>query len=419
MKLHMGIIKLEINIAEIKSALEEIKFNRLKIFDNLANEVKSAFKTSIEELLNSEITIFLGNSEELDNKKNGYALREYVFKGIGAISLKVPRDRNGKFSSSIIPKHEQIDPRVKEDIAVLHLAGLSTRTLSLLSNRLLGASVSPDTVSKSLGAISDKALKWLERPIEQNYWALYIDGTYFKVKRKDGVEREPNLIVVGIDDKNRKSILAIEHGFKENIDSWRSVFEGLQKRGLNTSHVKIGIMDGLPGLEGLFKDIFINAVTARCWSHSLRNALLKTPKRYQDKFKKDLYSVMYASDATTGRDCFKVLKNTYESECQRAVACIEKDLDSLLVHLQFDPEFHISLKTTNPIERVNKEFKRRTKTMETVGEATLRCILAFTALRLELGWMSKSAKIPGFKSLHDFNQKRMNQIEDAIDKLLH
>jgi len=419
MKLHMEMIKLEINIAEIKSAIEEVKLNRLKVFDRFTNEVKSAFKAGIEELLNSEITLFLGSSDELNNKRNGYISREYVFKGIGAISIKVPRDRNGKFSSSIIPKNEQIDPRVKEDIAVLHLAGLSTRTLSLISNRLLGSSVSPDTVSKSLGLISDKAIKWLERPITENYWALYVDGTYFKVKRKDGVEREPNLIVVGIDENNKKSILAIEHGFKENIDSWKSVFENLQRRGLKTSHVKIGIMDGLPGLENLFKDIFINASTARCWSHSLRNTLLKTPKRYQDKFKKDLYTVMYANDVTSGKECFKVLKSTYESECQRAVACIEKDLDSLLVHLNFDPDFHISLKTTNPIERVNKEFKRRTKTMETVGESTLRCILAFTALRLELGWLSKSAKNPGFKGLQNYNQKRVNQIEDAIDKLLH
>ena len=89
-----------------------------------------------------------------------------------------------------------------------------------------------------------------------------------------------------------------------------------------------------------------------------------------------------------------------------------------MVHLSFDPSFHLALKTTNPIERINKEFKRRTKTMETVGEATLRNILAFTALKLEMGWMAKSANSASLKSLQNFNEKRMNLIETTMDQLL-
>jgi transposase-like protein len=153
MKIQMGMIKLDINIAEIRKSIVDFKANRLKVFDELTSEFKTAFSKTIEEILESEITVFLGNSMENDNRRNGYSIREYCFKGIGTIAFKVPRDRKGKFSSEIIPKHEQIDPRLKEDIAVLHLAGLSTRTLSLISKRVLGTPVSADTVSKSLSLI--------------------------------------------------------------------------------------------------------------------------------------------------------------------------------------------------------------------------------------------------------------------------
>ena len=414
----MGLIKIDINLAEIKTLYTELKENRIKIFESIHQEFKAAFKRTFEELLKSEITFFLGDPAEELNKRNGFTVRDYVFKGIGKISLKIPRDRMGNFKSCLVPKHEQIDPRIKEDIAVLHLAGLSTRTLALISKRVLGSTISSDTVSRSLSLISDKALKWLERPIERRYWALYVDGTYFKVKRKAGVEREPNLVVMGIDENNRKSILAIEHGFKEDLENWRALFESLKRRGLDSSFVKIGIMDGLPGLEELFKDVFPNAITARCWCHSMNNALLKTPTGLRDKFKSDLLKVMYASNESLARAHFGALRALFGDSCPRAVKCIEKDLDSLLVHLSFDPSFHLALKTTNPIERINKEFKRRTKTMETVGEATLRNILAFTALKLEMGWMAKSANSASLKSLQNFNEKRMNLIETTMDQLL-
>ncbi len=418
MTLQMGLIKIEINLAEIKKTIQEVKTNRVKVFEYIAKEFKEAFKNTFEELLESEITFFLGNPSEVFNKRNGYSVRDYTFKGIGSISLKIPRDRLGKFKSEIIPKSEQIDPRLKEDIAVLHLAGLSTRTLSLISKRVLGTQVSADTVSSSLDLISDKALKWLERPLEGKYWALYMDGTYFKIKRKAGVEREPNLVVMGIDENNKKSILAIEHGFKENIENWRGVFESLKKRGLDSSFVRIGIMDGLPGLEELFKEMFPNSSPARCWCHSMNNALLKTPSKLRDKFKIDLQRVMYASEERLARAAFEALKRTFNNSCQRAVGCIEKDLTSLLVHLKFDPSFHTALKTTNPIERINKEFKRRTKTMETVGESTLRCVLAFTALKLEMGWMGRSVNSTSMNILKSFNEKRMNQIEETMKQLL-
>lgn len=290
--LDMGIIKVEVNLPELKEAITSLEQGRRKFFEMLAVEVKAAAASAIEQVLDSEITFFLGKESEKDNKRNGYKTRQYALKGIGGITFRMPKDRKSRFESEFIPAHEQVDPRLKEDLAVLHLAGISTRDLEMMSRRILGIEVSKQSVSNSLEQIEEKAVEWLTRPINGKYWALYIDGTNFKVQRRGSTEREPSLVVLGIDDTNRKSILAIEPGTKDNVDAWRAVFSELVKRGLKTECVRIGIMDGLPGLENLFRQTFPKAVTARCWVHALKNTLAKTPARLRMAFKELVTSVI-------------------------------------------------------------------------------------------------------------------------------
>ncbi len=340
----------------------------------------------------------------------------WYLKGVGCIRIRVPQDRKNKFKSDIIPPREQVDPRLKEDVAVLHLSGVSTRTLSMISKRILGVEISADSVSKSLKTVEEKALKWLERPLTEKYWALYIDGTNFRVQRRGSTEKEPSLVVLGIDSKNRRSILAIQPGQKDSADCWREVFKDLKKRGLQSAEIQIGIMDGLPGLESAFKEAFPNAVTGRCWVHSLRNAIAKTPARLSDAFKMLTHRIMYASSENAAREAFRALKEALGIDAQSAVRCIEKDLDSLLAHYKFEKNLWPALKTTNPIERINKELKRRTKTMETIGEKTLEVVAAFTALRLEYQWN----KMPVTAiSLNNLKGIKHNQIESTMETLIH
>ena len=303
-------------------------------------------------------------------------------------------------------------------MAILYLAGLSRRTLALVSNRLLGVEVSPQTVMNSLKIIEKQAVSWLERPIKRDYWALYIDGTNFRVQRRGTTEKEPSLVVVGLDQNNHTSILAIEPGTKENTESWENVFDSLIKRGLNPKSVRIGIMDGLPGLESTFKNTFHEAVTARCWVHALKNAMNKTPARFRELFKKKIHRVMYAGSQNEARTAFKQLKTDMGSDCARAISCLEKDLDSLLVHYQFEKNLWRVLRTTNPIERVNKELKRRTKSMETMGSETLEKVLAFTALRLEFNWSKVPANASQYENLM-WIKRQPNQIESTMDTLTH
>lgn len=415
--LDMGIIKVEINFAELREAFKLAR-EKTRILDHLAGDLKVAASNAISDLMDAEMTFFLGEPDQQDNKRNGFRVREYALKGLGALRIKVPTDRKRRFQSNIVPKSEKIDSRIKEDLAVLHLAGISKRTMEMISKRIFGVDISRQTVSNSLALIEGKALAWLQRPITKKYWALYVDGTNFKIQRRGSVEKEIALAVLGVDENNRKSILAIEPGTKENKDSWDAVFSSLVSRGLDVSAVRIGIMDGLPGLETSFKERFSKAVTARCWVHALKNALNKCPERLRDAFHSLASSVMYSTSEDNARKAFTELKMAMGSDGQRAIHILEKDLESLLVHYRFERSLWIPLKTTNPIERINKEFKRRAKSMETIGETTRDILLAFTALRLEMNWKqmpinSKSLeKIPGLRD-------KFNPVEEAVATLLN
>lgn len=381
------VVRVEVSIPEARQSLETFVRNRAAGLEAFVHDIRDIASDAFNQLLNAEMDLFLGEQEQANNKRNGFQrVRHYHIKGLGGLQVSIPRDRNGKFKSQILPSHERMDPKLREDLAMLHLAGLSNRMLATISQRLLGLDVSKDTVSSSLGRMRGPAEKWLTRQLDEPYWALYVDGTNFKMQRRGSTENEPTLIVMGVNERKRRCILAVEPGTRDNVESWRAVFRSLKRRGLDAQAVRVGVMDGLPGLEKLFVEEFPKAVTARCWLHAMKNALAKTPARLRRPFRDLARRAMYATSEDGARKAFERLKTAMGTDAQRAVACLDKDIDSLVVHYRFDKRFWNALRTTNAIERLHRELKRRTKSMDALGEDSLTVIVAFTALRLQVGW---------------------------------
>lgn len=412
----MSIIKVEIRLREIPLAIEAFKNSRKKALDLFTEEIRTAVSKGFNQLLNTEIELFLGQDTQVDNKRNGYQPeRVYVLKGVGALKVRVPKDRLGRFESAIIPPKERVDPRIKAEMAILQLAGLSSRTLSMISKRLLGVEAGKDSVNASLSLVEDEAKRWLDRPLDREYWALYVDGTNFKVQRRGSTAREPALVVLGIDESNHRSILAIEPGTKDNVECWKAVFSSLKRRGLNAGKVRLGVMDGLTGLEKLFKQEFPNSVTQRCWFHALGNAIAKSPARLREAFKLQAHKIMYAQTENDARIAFQTLRELMVDDADRAVRCIEKDLDSLLTFFKFDRSFWVALRTTNAIETINRQFKRRTRGMDTMGESTLESVLAFTALKIEFGWGLH--RIDSKVYTQHLEKEEKNVIENTVEEI--
>jgi putative transposase len=384
----------------------------------VVERVRESFGSMLEQVMDAELELHLAERADATNKKNGYRSRTFAVKGLGSLTVRVPRDRKGTFESKVVPASKRYDEAIERDLAVLHLAGISTRMLAILSRRLLGVRVSAQEVSNSLETIIPSAKKFLDRPLGDRRWAyLYIDGTFFSVRRST-VAKEPTLVVLGVDESGYKSVLALENGDKDSRRAWEMVFAKLKERGLDGSAVKLGIMDGLAGLGDAFTDAFPKARVARCWVHKARNVMPRVPKRYQAAFQGDFDLVQYAENGDAARSAFQAMKSKWLDNCAEAVECMEKDVEALLVHYAFPKEHWDALRTTNPIERVNKEFKRRSKAMEQMGPDGLKALLAFTALKLEFGWMQTSITASNLQHLA-YKKKREARLEELTMGLLN
>jgi len=189
-------------------------------------------------------------------------------------------------------------------------------------------------------------------------------------------------------------------GDKESRASWEAAFVDLKERGLNPNVVQAGVMDGLPGLGNAFVEHFPHAKVLRCWVHRTRNIMPLVPKRYQAAFKTSWDSVAYAKSYDAANEAFERLKTAWRANANDAVERMARDIDALLAHYTFPQEHWNALRTTNPIERVNKEFKRRAKAMEVVTADGLKALLAFTAIRLEHGWAQTPITSPKLRTLN-------------------
>ena len=228
--------------------------------------------------------------------------------------------------------------------------------------------------------------KWRTRDLStENIKYLYIDGTNLSMRVTDSIENVPFLVIIGVDERGYKNVLLIQQGDKESASTWRQVFKDLKKRGLNYQNIKLGIMDGLAGLEKVFKEEFPNALVQRCQVHVARNVISKVPQKHKKEIADDLRSIFYASSKDKAKVFYKEFKDKYEKVFPSAVKSLSNSIESCLSFFEFPEEEWISLRTTNVIERLNKEFKRRTKPMEILaGETSSYNLLSFISYKMEL-----------------------------------
>src|SRR3989339_112398 len=359
-------IEFSVNVAEVKEYIKGLVEAPGKYFSMIRYNVRESVGRYLSELMEAELTFYIGRERyersgggEVKYRNGGYN-RRFTLKGIGAVVVNVPRDRSSKFKTSVLPRSRQYEDQIREDMGLMFLTGVSTRTLSLISHRLLGRSLSHNEVSKA------------------------------------------NLAVT---EGGQKLVLGLQSGDKESASCWREFIRDLKGRGLDGYKVKLGIMDGLAGLEKVFQEEFSGAKTQRCQVHVARNVLAKVTKKHKKEVADDLRSIFYASSKEKAVTFYDKFRNDWQKEFPSAVKSLENSIDSCLTFFSFPEEEWISLRTTNIIERLNKEFKRRTKPMEIVaGENSCYRLLAFISLKMELAWRATPVgkvndNLPFFKQI--------------------
>jgi putative transposase len=342
------------------------------------------------------------------NHRNGSYDRNFTLKGIGQVQVEMPRDRKGEFKTQVIPRCKRYEDELRQDLSLMFLTGVSTRTLSMISTRLIGRKISPTEISNANQELIDAVEQWRSRDLsEESIKYLFIDGVMFPMRIDGSVEKVPVLVVIGVTETGHKLVLAFQAGDKESASSWRELFKDLKRRGLDSKKVMLGIMDGLKGLEMVFKEEFPQAKVQRCQVHVARNVVAKVPKKLKQAVADDMRSIFYASTKEKALEFFSEFKKRWHREVPSALKCLESSIDASFFNRP--EEEWISLRTTNIIERLNKEFKRRTRSMEILaGENACYTLLGFICLKMEIQWRSNPIgkvrnNLPFFQNLIEKN----------------
>lgn len=386
-------MELKVSVSEALALIKEVEGVPAKIFEYIGIGIQKEVGAFLTNLMAQELTHHLGREkyerkEGNSNYRNGGYNRTFCIKGIGDVEVRIPRDRNGDFQTQVIPRSKQYEDRITGDLAAMYLTGISTRSLSILSKRLIGRSISPTEVSNASTELKKSVEKWRTRDLShEKIKYLIIDGVNFRMRINGSIQTVPILVVIGVREDNTRLVLLIQSGDKESATAWRESFKDLKGRGLDGSYVQLGIMDGLPGLEKVFAEEFPNAKVQRCQIHVTKNVLAKVPRKLKQSVADDLRSIFYASSRKKADEFALSFFNKWEKEIPSAAKSLSNSLNACLTYLSFPEEEWISLRTTNTIERLNKEFKRRTKPMEIVaGENACYLLLAFISLKMELNW---------------------------------
>jgi len=388
-------MKVEISVQEVVSIFKEIQEQPERIFEMIRVEIRENVGEYLSKLMDVELTHFLGRERYEHgqgdvNHRNGSYGRNFTLKGIGEVQVEVPRDRESEFKTQVIPRSKRYEDELRQDLSFMFLTGISTRTLSMISTRLIGRKISPTEVSNANKELIDAVEKWRTRDLSgETIKYIFLDGVNFDMRIDGSIEKVPVLVAIGVTETGQKLVLGFQAGDKESAPTWREFFKDLKKRGLDGSKMVLGVMDGLPGLEKVFKEEFPKAKVQRCQVHVVRNVLAKVPKKLKKAVADDMRSIFYASSKSKAMEFFDIFTERWQRDLPSAVKCLENSLESCLTFFICPEEEWISLRTTNIIERLNKEFKRRTKPMEIVaGENACYTLLAFICLKMELHWRS-------------------------------
>jgi len=334
--------------------------------------------------------------------KNGKGKKRKLTLGSGTIDVQAPRvddKRSGKkFKSKILPPYLRKSPNVESILPILYLKGLSGNAFKEGLEELLGheaGGLSSSSISLLKKQWEKDFKSWKKRDILDDYIYLWCDGVNFKVRLGDD-KRASLLVVIGVNSRGEKKLLAAEGGYRESKESWRALFSDLESRGLKSPLMLMG--DGALGLWSTVREmeLFKTTKEQRCWVHKIANVLNLLPKRLQAQAKSLLQEMMKAPSRSEANRQLGLFKNAFKDKYEKAYLSLDKDWEALTNFFDFPAAQWTALRTTNPIESAFATVKLRTSSTKGSGSVAMAEGLAFKLLKeCEKKWRP----IKGYKEI--------------------
>jgi transposase-like protein len=355
-------------VATPENRVKETEVNvQEEIWKFVASTLKQGLKRLLESLLEDEVTSKV-NAERYERNprrqgyRGGHYLRDLVTRYGLLEDLRVPRMAEGPTDFQLLDKYQRRRPDVDAAIGKLFLQGVSTRRLRSIAKELFGREVSATTVSRTATYLDDELRRYQTRPLTDDLPFLFLDGITQKV-REISVEKKVMLCALGMREDGTKEMLSFRLADQEDTDSWRPFLVDLKSRGLRGEALKLITTDGNPALLKALKDIYPFLKVQRCIVHKLRNVTGKLRRVHLKPCMAEAKDIFNARSRVEAIKRFKVWKDKWQDEEERAVKCMEKDLYHCLHYYSFPKELWKKIRTTNVLERDFREVRRRTRPM--------------------------------------------------------
>ncbi len=355
-------------------------------FDPLEDAIRFRIRAFIEALAEEEAQAALGGRRRYQRNgppkgyRNGHRDRQLVGT-FGALTVSLPRarlfDQHGRekeWRSQTIQAYKRLTKQAEAIIANAYLAGTNTRRVRRALAGLFGGKVGKDAVSRAWRKVKTDWEAWQARDLSgEDIVRLIVDGTVLKARLDRRVTSVPLLVVLGVRRDGQKVLLAVKNMGGETEAAWRHVLEDLLARGLKAP--ELVIVDGGKGLEAALASLWSDIPVQRCTVHKERNLLAHAPKELHDEIKADYTDMMYAEDAGEVLRKRQAFLAKWRLRCRGVADSLEEAGDRLFTFLRYPASQWKSLRTTNAIERLHGEFKRRIKTQCALPNAETAAML--------------------------------------------
>jgi putative transposase len=359
------------------------------IFVEALKEEDDAFRRLLErivqDVLEAEMdeTVGAEKSERTGSRRgyrSGYYGRTLVTR-VGKLELRVPQDRQGRFRTEVFERYQRSEKALVGTLAEMYVQGVSTRKVKEITEELCGHEFSAATVSRMNQTLDEELNKFASRRLEEEYPYLVLDARYEKV-REDGVIRSQAVqVAIGINREGRRCVLAVELANRESTTSWRDFLMKLKQRGLRG--VELVVTDDHAGLKQAVVEVLPEAAWQRCYVHFLRNALDYLPRKANDDCLVELRWLYDRHDVEQARQDLAAWLVKWQTKYPKMCSWVEANIEETFTFYRLPAEHHKHMKSTNMLERINEELKRRTLVVRIFPNAA-SCLRLVRALAVEI-----------------------------------
>jgi len=361
------------------------KTNWKELMSEQEDFLRPLIREILQEVLETEMddTVGAEKGERTPNRRgyrSGYYGRTLVTR-VGKLELRVPQDRQGHFRTEVFERYQRSEKALVGAMTEMYVQGVSTRKVKAITEELCGHEVSASTISRLNVKLDEELEQFATRRLSEAFPYLILDARYEKVREDGVITNQAVMIAIGVDWEGRRNVLAVELANRESQSSWKEFCLALKQRGLQG--VELVISDDHAGLRKAIAEVFTEAAWQRCYVHFLRNALDYLPRKADNDCMTELRWIYDRRSIEEARQDLAAWLKKWGNRYPKLCDWVETNIEETLTFYRLPRQHHKNLKSTNLLERLNEEIKRRTLVVR-IFPNLAACLRLVRALAVEM-----------------------------------